>query len=160
MKSDELVPYNTSSIADTELFQGTFLVPTNWTSCGPAIYISGAAGLRQSQPVAIALTKDTLSLCTQKGPIWSKPVPAIQDVKVEDITGISFPVNTPTGITSMIPPSATGVVVSFKLTRGGAVGRLILYTLSPDAAYVWVTDISSAMENFSEKHLGKPAKKD
>jgi len=157
--SDDLVPYDTSNILESELFQETFLVPNNWTSCGPAIYISGAAELRQTQLVAIALTKDTLSLCTQKGPIWSKPILAIQDVKVEDITGISFPVNTPTGITSMIPPSATGVVVSFKLTRGGAVGRLILYTLSPDAAYAWVTDISSAMEKSSEKHLGKPKNK-
>ena len=155
---NELVPFQSNEPDTLELFKNNFMVPSNWKTCGPVVYISGAPGLSEAKPVAAALTKDALSLCNSEGPVWSLPLGAIQDVKVEDVTGVSFPIMTPSGITRMIPPSAKGVTVSFKLTPAGAAGRLILFTLSPDAAYEWVNDIQSAVHNHSLT-TGKPEKR-
>ena len=155
---NKLVPFQSNEPDTLELFNNTYMVPSSWKTCGPVVYISGAPGLSDAIPVAAALTKDALSLCSTKGPVWSLPLGAIQDAKAEDITGISFPIKTPSGTTRMVPPSAKGVTISFTLTPAGAMGRLILFTLSPDAAYGWVNDIQSAVHNYS-LNTGKPQKR-
>ena len=141
--SNDLVPYSSSS--SLESYRSDFLVPHDWKSCGPAIYISGAPNVRDAQPVAVALTKETISLCGSSGPIWSLPLPSIKDVKVTNLTGLSFPVNTPAGVVYMAPPMAVGVEVSFNLTASGMVGRIIWCTMSPQSAYDWVNAITDAM---------------
>ena len=102
----KLVPF--SSQEGLELFHGNFLVPVDWKSCGAVIYISGAAGIENSQPIALALTKDAVSLCGSDGPRISIPILSIKEVKVVDMTGVSFPVNTPSGIVEMAPPKSQG----------------------------------------------------
>ena len=138
------ISYNSSG-SSLEPYRNVFLVPCDWTSCGPAFYISGAPRVRDAQPVAVALTKETISLCTSRGPIWSLPLPSIKDVKVTNLTGLSFPVNTPAGVVYMAPPTAVGVEVSFNLTATGMVGRVIWCTMSPQSAYDWVNDITDAI---------------
>ena len=142
--SNDLVPYSSSG-SSLEPYRSNFLVPEDWTSCGPAIYISGAPKVRDSQPVAVALTKETISLCGSSGAIWSLPLPSIKDVKVTNLTGLSFPVDTPAGVVYMAPPIAVGVEISFNLTAGGQVGRIIWCTMSPQSAYDWVNDITDAI---------------
>ena len=146
--SMDLIPYNPSG-RGLEAYRNEFLVPHDWTSCGPAFYISGAPRIRDAQPVAIALTEETLSLCGSSGPIWSIPLPSIKDVKVTNLAGLSFPVNTPAGIVYMAPPTAIGVEVGFNLTATGMAGRVIWCTLSPQSAYDWVNDITDAIYGFS-----------
>ena len=146
--TDKLVPYNASG-SSLEPYRNNFLVPHDWTSCGPAFYISGAPKVRDAQPVAVALTKEAVSLCADRGPIWSLPLASIKDVRVTNLTGLSFPVNTPAGVTYMAPPTAVGVEVSFNLTATGMVGRVVWCTMSPQSAYDWVNDITDAIYSFS-----------
>lgn len=146
--NSELVPYDTSG-SSLEPYRNKYQVPRDWTSRGPAFYISGAPRIRNAQPVAVALTKETLSLCGATGPIWSIPLPSIKDVRVTNLTGLSIPVNTPAGIVYMAPPAAVGVEVGFNLTATGMAGRVVWCTLSPQSAYDWVNDITDAIYDFS-----------
>ena len=144
-----LIPYNPPDDTSLELFHDTYMVPKDWSSCGPAIYITGAPGVHDSQPIAIALTNKSLSICGSNGPMWSLPLGAIQDVKVEELKGISFPINTPSGVVQMVPPVAYGLTLLFKLTPMGAVGRLQIFTLTLTAGHEWVNDIQTAVYNHS-----------
>lgn len=140
--SDEMIPYRPTR--NLELYRDTFLVPQDWTSCGPAIYLSGAPGVRDAQPVAVALTPKTLSLCGPQKPIWSLPLGSVKDVRTTNLTGVSFPIDTPAGVTYMTPPAGVGVEVSFNLTNGGMVGRVVWCTMTPQSAHDWVNDITDA----------------
>lgn len=142
--SDDLISYVPNS-PNLELYRNGFRVPQDWTSCGPAIYISGAPGMRDAQPVAVALTRSAISLCGVDGPVWSLPVASVKDIKLTSLAGVSFPVQTPAGLTYMTPPSAVGVEVSFNLTATGVVGRVIWCTLTPRSAQDWVNDITDAI---------------
>lgn len=152
--TEDLVPY--TSQQDTELFRGNFQVPSDWKSCGPAIHVAGAPGLITSQLIALALNKTSLTLCTQEGPALSVPLGSIRDVKVEDLTGVSIPVNTPTGAVDMVPPQAKGVAVSYVLSPMGTISKLILFTMTLSAAHEWVHEILSAVHRKSSD-LGKSA---
>lgn len=151
----ELVSF--SSQEGLELFHGTFMVPVDWKSCGVVIYISGAAGIGNSQPVALALTKDSVSLCERDGPRLSISILSIKEVKVVDLTGISFSVNTPSGIVEMAPPRAKGIAITYLLNPLGTQMELSLYTFTPKSAYKWVNTILEAI-NFKSAGLGETGK--
>lgn len=145
--NSNLIPHDPFS-SGLEPYRGGFQVPVDWTSCGPGIYISGAPGVREVQPVAVALTRDALSLCGSNGPVWSLPIASIKDIKLTNLAGVSFPVHTPAGLTYMTPPAAVGVEVSFNLTATGVVGRVIWCTLTPRSAQDWVNDITDAIYRY------------
>lgn len=139
---NDLIPYEPPGAV--EPFRGHYLVPKDWVACGAVIYISGAQGLQPIRQFALALTRGSLSLCDDGGPVWSQPLSAITEVRAEEVQGISFPVDTPAGLQHMIPPSAMGVAVSYKLTLT-ATARLILVTIIPGVAHNWVNDIQTAI---------------
>jgi hypothetical protein len=144
--SNNLIPLD-PSFSELEPFNGGFRVPRGWTSCGPAVYITGAPALRQTQPVAVALTETTLSLCGPKGPIWALHIASIKDVRVTSLTGISIPIDTEAGRTHLIPPLAIGVEVTYNLAVNGAGGHVVWWTMKPNAAYEWVNDIVDAIND-------------
>jgi hypothetical protein len=146
--SEKLVPYQPEE--SLELFQGHFMVPSNWTSCGPVIHISGGPGLRGGQPIAMALTKNALALCSKQGPKYSIPLGSIKEVKVQDLSGMSIPVVTPSGIKNMVPQIAKGVSISYLLSPMGTISRVVTFTLTPNTAYEWEHEIMTAIhENVS-----------
>ena len=147
--SRQLTSYQPSNKTDLELYGDLFMVPADWKSCGPVIHINGAPGIPEGQPFALALTKKDLSLCSPEGPIWSLPIGAVKAVSVEELKGISFPVNTPSGITQMVPPIAYGLIIGFLLTPSGVQSELTLYTLTPAAARGWKQDILTAVHTHS-----------
>jgi hypothetical protein len=150
--AEELVPYQPDD--DLEVFQSAFLVPSDWKSCGPMIHISGGPGLQGGQPVAMALTSSAVSLCSQQGPQVSVPLGSIREVKVEDLTGMSLPVNTPSGVMDMVPQRAKGISISYVISPMGTIGRLVTFALFPNAAHEWEHEIMTAIhQNASE--MGK-----
>lgn len=147
--TDELVPYRPHS--ELEEFQGLFLVPADWKSCGPVIHIAGAMGSIGGQPVALALTDSAISICNHRGPVQSIPIGSIRDARVEDLRGISLPVDTPSGVLDMVPSQAKGISISYLLSPMGTTSQLILYTLTPKAAYEWMHEILTAISRRSDQ---------
>ena len=141
--SKKLIPF--SSQDDVEIHQGNFLVPKDWVSCGVVVYVAGGADLDKGQPVALAITDSSLSLCTPEGPIVSVPIGSIRDIKVADLTGMTIPVRTPSGILDMVPPRAKGISIKYELNPMGTQLELLLYTLSPKAAFEWVNVIQKSI---------------
>ena len=152
----DLTQHQFTEGCDLELFREAFLVPTDWKVCGPVVYISGAPKLNQTKPVALALTETAISLCDHDGPVWSLPVGAIQEVKEEDMTGVSFPIKTPSGTTQMVPQTAVGIVVTYLLNPKGVPARLKLFTLSTTAANDWINDILTAISSYAANQDGRP----
>ncbi len=150
-----LVPYSPQE--GLELFQGTFMVPADWKSCGAVVYISGAAGIRNTQPVALAITTEIVSLCERNGPKLTIPILSIKEVKVIDLTGITFSVKTPSGIVEMAPPRAKGIALTYVLNPLGTQIELSLYTFTPKSAYEWVNIILEAI-NLKSAGLGESGK--
>ena len=132
-----------------ENFENGFLVPSDWKSCGPLLHISGGPGLWSGQPVAMALTGNAISLCTQEGPLVSVPLGSIREVKVEDLSGVGFPVNTPSGIVDMVPERAKGIAISYLLSPMGTKSRIVVFTLTPNAAYEWEHEIMTSIHKKS-----------
>jgi hypothetical protein len=153
--SSELVPF--SSPDDGEISRVNFLVPADWTSCGLVVHIFGGHDLSGGQPVALAITRMILFLCTQTGPIVSVPLQSIRAVQVIDLTGMAFPIRTPSGIVESVPPRAKGVAIKYELNEMGTQIELTLYTLSPNAAFEWVNVIQQAIYNASSD-LGQAGK--
>ena len=145
--SAELVPF--SSREGLEQFHGTFLVPSDWKSCGAVMYISGATGINSGQPVALALTDSAISICGGDGPKISIPILSIKEVRVVDLTGVSFSVNTPSGIVEMAPNRAKGVSITYELNPMGTKIELTLFTFTPKSAYEWMNIILEALHNKS-----------
>ena len=151
--STDLTPYELTNETELELYGDLFMVPTDWTSCGQIVHINGAPGIPEGQPYALALTKNDISLCTPEGPVWSLPIAAIKSVTVEELRGISFSINTPSGMTEMVPPVAYGISIGYLLTTTGFEGELTLYTLTAKSANGWKQDIVTAIDRYS-KNLG------
>lgn len=141
--SDKLVPF--SSRGEVEQFRETFLVPANWKSCGVVVHISGAAGVGDSRPVALAVTEDAISLCDRIGPKVSIPILSIKEVKVIDLEGITFSINTPSGIVDMAPPNAKGISITYVLNPLGTKMEMSLYTFTPKFAFEWVNIVLEAI---------------
>jgi hypothetical protein len=120
-----------------------FLVPENWTVRGKGVHISGGQ-LGELAPVALVLDGEHLILCGSNGPVWARPLSAISGVRVEDLSGISFPLQTPAGVVQMVPPSAKGVAVEYQLTLT-AKGRLVVFVVNPRSAHEWVEAITKAI---------------
>ena len=153
--SNKLVPF--SSEDDVEIYQGIFLVPKDWVSCGVVVHVTGGRDLEGGQPVALAITESSISLCGREGPSDSILLASIRGTKVADLTGMAIPIRTPSGIVDMVPPRAKGVSISYELNPMGAQMELILYTLSPSSAFEWVNVIQGAIHNkFSD--MGRAGK--
>ncbi len=158
--SKNLIPKD-PSFPELEPFTGGFRVPRGWTSCGPAVYISGAPGMPKNQPVAVALTKTTLSLCGPKGPVWTLHIGSIKNVRVTNLTGISFPIDTEAGQAHFLPPLAIGVEVTYNLTITGAGSSVTWWVMNPNDAHEWVNDIVDAIDRLMNKpSSGKQRKGD
>ena len=128
-------------------FKGTFLVPSNWSSCGVVVYVSGGKKLDSGQPIAMVLTDASISLCDQSGPVQSVPLGSIRDISAVDLSGYPIPSDTPSGVMDMLLPRSKGVKFKYELNPMGTQLELTLYTLTPKAAYDWVNIISSAIHN-------------
>jgi hypothetical protein len=140
----EAIPFHPKE--NNDLFRGVFMVPGNWTSCGMVVHVSGGKDLESSQPVALAVTQSSLSFCDQEGPLTSILFQSIKSVQVVDITGISLPVNTPSGFVDMVPSVAKGVSITYQHSPMGTM-ELILYMFTPKAAFEWVNVIQRAIQN-------------
>lgn len=152
--SNKPVPYQLAGVAE-----GTFKVPFDWKSCGPGLYISGdASKLEALQPIAVALTAKELILCTQDGPVWAIPVKGIRDVEAREQGDILIPTETAAGTRPAVLPNDS-VVVSYKATTSGAVGRLEFYTGSRLAALDWVNDIRRGMSPATQADPNRPGRR-
>ena len=133
-----------------ELFRNVFMVPADWKSCGVVVHISGGKNLASNQPIALAATRTALSFCDSEGPLTDILYQSIKSVKVADLTGISLPIPTPSGIVDMVPSQAKGVSITYSHSPMGLM-ELILYMLTPKAAYEWVNTIQRAIQkNFDD----------
>lgn len=139
-----LIPFRSEE--GKELFKGVFMVPADWKSCGVVVHISGGNNLQSNQPVALAITGTALSFCDQNGPISSIHLQSLSATQVVDLSGIAIPVNTPSGVIDMVPTIAKGVSITYQLSPMGNHMELILYMLSPRAAYEWVNTIQRAIQ--------------
>ena len=128
-------------------FKQSFLVPTDWKSCGVVVYVAGGGGVQSGQPIALVINPTSISLCDGDGPVQSVPLGSIRDVSVADLTGFSLPVNTPSGVMEMATPRAKGVKIKYELNAMGTQLELTLFTLSPKAAFDWVSLITSAIHD-------------
>src|SRR5688572_5420434 len=137
--SDGLVSFSPED--NFEIFRGHFLVPANWTSCGMVVHVSGGRVLDSSQPVALAITRMMLSLCTHDGPLVEVPLQSIRGVQVVDLTGMTIPIRTPSGIVEMVPDVAKGVGITYQPFASKTLLELTVYTLAPIAAFQWVNVI-------------------
>ena len=142
----DLVPYESNK--DIDLYKGKFLVPSDWISAGVVLHIFGGVKLKRSQPVALAITKMMCSLCDATGPVVSIPLQAIKSVQMADLSGISLPVSTPSGVIDMVPNKAKGVSINYQNQLGTQI-ELVIYTLSPNAAFEWMDIILEAIQNYS-----------
>ena len=143
----KLVPF--SSQGELELRKTTFLVPANWKSCGVVMYISGSEGIENNQPVALAIAEDTISLCEDDGPRASIPILSIKEVRVVDLTGVSFSMDTPSGMVDLAPSNAKGIAITYVLNPMGTTLDLSLFTFTSKAAYEWVNIISDEIHKKS-----------
>ena len=137
--SNKLVPF--SSQDDVEIYRGNFLVPANWTACGAAVYVAGGANIEAGMPIALAITENALSLCDSDGPVVSIPLVSTRGVQVVDLTGITIPIRTPSGI------RAKGIAIKYEINPIGTELELTLYTLSSNSAFEWVNVIQQALNN-------------
>lgn len=143
--TDELIPF--ASKDNVEIYRGNFLVPSDWSSCGVVVHVAGGAGLETGQPVALAITRNSLSLCSSAGPVVSIHFGSVREVKVDDLSGMAIPIRTPSGIVDMVPAKAKGISLKYEFNPMGTQLELILYTLSPRSAYEWVQVIQQAIQN-------------
>ena len=145
--SGDLISF--SSEDNFEPFRGHFLVPANWTSCGMVVHVTGGRDLKDGQPVALALTRVMLSLCTHTGPLVDVPLQSIRGVQVVDLTGMAIPIRTPSGIVEMVPDVAKGVAIKYQLNPLKTQIEVTVYTLAPKAAFEWVNVIQHAINDAS-----------
>ena len=142
----DLVSYESND--KIELYRGHFLIPADWKSKGVVIHVFGGIKLRKSQPVALAITETILTLCDKDGPVVEIPLQSVKSVQLTDLTGISLPVSTPTGVVDMVPARAKGVAIKHESILGAQL-EVVIYTLSPNAAFEWVNIILEALQNYS-----------
>jgi len=138
----------------TELHYGAFLVPQDWKSCGVVVHVAGGAGVGDGQAIALAVNKNSVTLCDTGGPVVSIPLGSIREVKVADLTGMAIPIHTPSGVVDMVPARAKGISVKYELNPMGTQIELSLYTFSPKSAFEWVNVILEAIQRKSTD-LGK-----
>ena len=152
---NSLVPFRSKE--GKELFKGAFLVPADWKSRGVVIHISGGKFLQSNQLVALAITKTLLTLCDNEGPITSIPIHNLQSVRVVDLTGITIPVNTPSGIIDMVPKNPKGVSLNY-FYNPGIILELVFFTFSSKAAYKWTNTFQKAILQDADhfENIGEP----
>jgi hypothetical protein len=157
--SHQLVTYTpTTNLVE---FKQKYLIPPNWEACNVVIYLSGVMEMPSPQPLALAITPTALSLCNHKGPLWSLPLGGIRDVTVENMHGISFPVDTPSGVVEMIPPQSFGVTISYYLTISGLTGKLEFFSGPPAIARTWADEIRTAVyKHTGHTNFGGPIRSD
>jgi len=145
--SNKLIAF--SSQDSMELKYGAFLVPTDWKSCGFVVHVAGGVGLGDGQAIALAVNGNSVTLCDTGGPVVSIPLGSIREVKVADLTGMTIPIETPSGVVDMVPARAKGVSVKYELNPMGTQIELSLYTFSPKSAFEWVNVILEAIHRKS-----------
>lgn len=124
---------------------GNFLIPADWTSRGVAVHLGGGPGLGNGQPVALAINKNALTLCSHDGPVVSVAFSTVRDVRVVDLSGMAMPIRTPSGIIDMVPDKAKGFAVRYEFNPMGGQIDLSLYTFTPRSSYEWVQVIQEAI---------------
>lgn len=121
------------------------MIPADWTSRGVVVHLGGGPGLGNGQPVALAINKTALILCSHDGPVISVSYASIRDIRVVDLSGMAIPISTPSGIVDMVSGNAKGFTVKYEFNPMGAQLELSLYTFTPRSSYEWVQVIQQAI---------------
>ena len=145
--SSDLVAFSSQDVV--EIYRAKFLVPANWISCAVVVHVAGGHSVDGGEPVALAITRMSLSLCGQTGPLVSVPLESIRAVQVVDLTGIAYLVQTPSGPVDAVPRRAKGVAIKYELNPMGTQIELTLYTLAAKSAFEWVNVIQQAIYDAS-----------
>lgn len=127
-----------------------FKVPDRIKHAGLVIYASGLA-TADPQPMALAIHPDFLYLADVNGMIWARQYQLIKRVDKGSQVTVTVPIKTRQGQTGWILDKAETVSISFPSKMGGGEISLVLATLIPQHASLWVARINQARLEYEER---------
>lgn len=126
-----------------------FDVPERALHTGLVIYSSGL-NIAKPQPMGICVHPDFLYLADIGGMVWARQYQKIRRVGQGGKTTVIVPVQTRQSTTGWILEEAATVEVSFSSKMGGEIS-LVLATLLPDQAPLWVARINQARIAYEDR---------
>lgn len=127
-----------------------FKVPEQAKHIGLVIYTSGL-NVTQPQPMGICVHPDFLYLADVNGMVWARQYQYIRRVgRGGKITTI-VPIDTRQGKTGWYLEDAETIEIGFPSKMGGGEIALVLATLLPDQAPLWVARINQARLDYEER---------